>query len=322
MTDYTLGAGSSRHVGDLLSEYLNDTLPESERREVEAHLRECAHCSLDLGTLRLTVRAVGRLPLEPVPRSFAISSAARPSAPVTSFLRWSTSILAAALVLFLAVGVVLPAVAPGTGTRPKPFVAPAAVPAQAPAIRAPSSAVGPSSDVVRRAATAQASGSAPATPAPAAPAPPAPAAPAAPAAPSALTSAADTSSGAPAGPPGGVAASGPAAAPASSLAAAPTNTPVKTLTQNAGPRSDVPSNQGPVAVAASAAKSQGAVSTPIISSYPGATQPSTISTPLPAETYPTEAPNGNPATPIASYPSPAAAAATPVRTGASAPTTW
>ena len=163
MTDDPTGAANSRHVGDLLSEYLNSDLSEDERREVEAHLRECLRCSADLRTIRLTVQAVRRLPQEPVPRSFRISPATRQSTRMTSFVRWSTSLLAAALVLFLMVGVVLPAVAPEYASRSNPlFVRPFA-PVLTPATGALSTAGGPPNGVVQPTAAAQVIGRASAT---------------------------------------------------------------------------------------------------------------------------------------------------------------
>jgi hypothetical protein len=336
MTDYTMGATDSRHVGNYLSEYLDNVLPEAERREVETHLRDCLRCSADLRTLRLTVRAVGRLPLDPVPRSFAIPSEVRPGTPVTSFLRWSTRLLAAALVLFLAVGIVLPAVAPRYGSRSGPATGPFVAPAQAPTGPGQSSAVGQSNELAQR-ATVQASGRATVSAMQRSAATAAPAAAAVPAAPAPPQAASDAASGAPTAPPGGVAASAPAAAPASGAAAAPTNSSVASLAQGAATTSNSPSGQSPQPAAVAAVKSQGQVSTPVTGSYPLTTpppavptpvtgsypmapQPLVVSTPLPLGTYPAESSSGQSVVPEDSYPAPEAA--TPARPVASAPTTW
>ena len=51
---------------ELVTDYLEDALPRRERRRVEAHLRDCEGCSAYLEQFRLTVRALGVLPPEPV----------------------------------------------------------------------------------------------------------------------------------------------------------------------------------------------------------------------------------------------------------------
>jgi anti-sigma factor RsiW len=50
-----------------LSEYLDDSLTESDRRRVEGHLAACPPCTAYLNTLRATVRALGVLPAPKAP---------------------------------------------------------------------------------------------------------------------------------------------------------------------------------------------------------------------------------------------------------------
>lgn len=50
-----------------LSEYLDDSLSERDRRRVEGHLAACPPCTAYLNTLRATVRALGVLPAPKAP---------------------------------------------------------------------------------------------------------------------------------------------------------------------------------------------------------------------------------------------------------------
>jgi anti-sigma factor RsiW len=52
-----------------LSEYLDGTLPEKDRRRVEGHLAACSPCTAYLNTLRATVRALGKLKPPRAPQS-------------------------------------------------------------------------------------------------------------------------------------------------------------------------------------------------------------------------------------------------------------
>ena len=52
---------------ELVTDYLEGTLPASEVARVDAHLRTCPHCRVYLEQMRLTVRALGRLPAEAIP---------------------------------------------------------------------------------------------------------------------------------------------------------------------------------------------------------------------------------------------------------------
>jgi len=51
-----------------LSEYLDGTLGESDRRRLDGHLAACPPCTAYLNTLRATIRAVGKLPAPKAPR--------------------------------------------------------------------------------------------------------------------------------------------------------------------------------------------------------------------------------------------------------------
>lgn len=312
MTDHTMGATSANHVGELLSDYINDDLGEADRQVVDAHLRECPRCVADLRTLRLTVTAVRRLPLAPAPRSFAILAAARAKTPVTTFLNWSTRALAAALVLILAVGLIRPIVAPDSATSSLSTNSPAG------AVLPPQLAKGPPSDLVKRAAAVQQVARATAA---------------------ALGNAATPT-------PAAAAAAAPASAPAA--APAPANPPAAALSQNAATSNGSAATQPPPAPAAAQAPAAvptpatasypGATTsvtlpTPAVASYPGAATPGVISTPPAAGGYPYEGSAGKTVTPLeGNYPAPGAPAAPvapvaptvaptahPVSSG---PTTW
>jgi anti-sigma factor RsiW len=50
-----------------LSDYLDGSLGESDRRRVDGHLASCAACTAYLHTLRATVHALGKLPAPKAP---------------------------------------------------------------------------------------------------------------------------------------------------------------------------------------------------------------------------------------------------------------
>lgn len=54
---------------DLLSDYLDGSLPEAEQRQVEEHLARCPDCQAFCATLRATIDAVSGLPRAAAPRS-------------------------------------------------------------------------------------------------------------------------------------------------------------------------------------------------------------------------------------------------------------
>jgi anti-sigma factor RsiW len=52
---------------ELVTAYLEGTLPREVRKAVDRHLRLCKHCREYLRQMRLTIRITGHLPDEPVP---------------------------------------------------------------------------------------------------------------------------------------------------------------------------------------------------------------------------------------------------------------
>ena len=56
-----------REVIDLLTDYVEDALPEQERRRVEAHLASCDGCTTYLEQMRETIRLTEMLTEEQIP---------------------------------------------------------------------------------------------------------------------------------------------------------------------------------------------------------------------------------------------------------------
>jgi anti-sigma factor RsiW len=50
-----------RQIVELVTEYLDGSLPRSQRRRFEAHLAGCPHCAEYLAQMRATIRLTGRL---------------------------------------------------------------------------------------------------------------------------------------------------------------------------------------------------------------------------------------------------------------------
>ncbi len=91
-----------------LSAYVDNMLSERARCRLEAHLGSCQACRQELAELRVTVEALGSLPMAEVPRSFALAAAPvaevrpRPTARRLEFgLRLATATAAFALALVL-----------------------------------------------------------------------------------------------------------------------------------------------------------------------------------------------------------------------------
>jgi hypothetical protein len=89
-----------------LSAYLDNMLSERARRRLEAHLDSCQACRQELAELRVTIGALGSLPMAEAPRSFALAAAPvaevspRPTARRLEFgLRLATATAAFALAL-------------------------------------------------------------------------------------------------------------------------------------------------------------------------------------------------------------------------------
>ena len=64
MTDIQLSEMPCRELVELVTEYLEDTLPPGDRVRFEAHLEDCEYCTTYLDQMRTTIRLVGRLPEE------------------------------------------------------------------------------------------------------------------------------------------------------------------------------------------------------------------------------------------------------------------
>ncbi|HLW46313.1 MAG TPA: zf-HC2 domain-containing protein [bacterium] len=57
---------SCRDLVELVTDYLEDTMPAVERRRFEEHLGTCPPCRTYLDQMRQTLHALGRLPRESV----------------------------------------------------------------------------------------------------------------------------------------------------------------------------------------------------------------------------------------------------------------
>jgi anti-sigma factor RsiW len=52
---------SCRELVDLVTEYLDGTLPRRDKRRFERHIRGCEYCTAYLGQMRITIAATGHL---------------------------------------------------------------------------------------------------------------------------------------------------------------------------------------------------------------------------------------------------------------------
>ena len=55
-----------RELVELVTDYLEETLPGQDRMRLQAHLAECPYCEEYIAQMRRTVAALGRLPPQPV----------------------------------------------------------------------------------------------------------------------------------------------------------------------------------------------------------------------------------------------------------------
>ncbi len=62
---------SCKDVAQILSDYIDDELPDSEKRSIDMHLVSCKDCRNYLNTYKVTVQLVGRIPDTPMPKDFA-----------------------------------------------------------------------------------------------------------------------------------------------------------------------------------------------------------------------------------------------------------
>ena len=52
---------SCRELVEVITDYIEDTMPSGDRRRFEAHLEECAYCANYLDQMRETIAAMGEL---------------------------------------------------------------------------------------------------------------------------------------------------------------------------------------------------------------------------------------------------------------------
>ena len=101
-----------RHNRDAFSEYVDGELDGPARRELDAHLAECADCRAELDALRLTVQAVAGLPVQQPRSLFAervkaqLREAPAAATPGIVTLLWARALPVAAM-LVVVVGLVL-----------------------------------------------------------------------------------------------------------------------------------------------------------------------------------------------------------------------
>ncbi len=60
-----------RQVVELMTEYIEGTLSDSDRKKFEQHIAGCDGCTEYLRQLRISIGLTGRLPDEPVPAHLA-----------------------------------------------------------------------------------------------------------------------------------------------------------------------------------------------------------------------------------------------------------
>jgi anti-sigma factor RsiW len=53
---------SCRELVEVVTDYLEDTLPDTDRVRLEAHLAECPYCEEYVAQMRETIEALGELP--------------------------------------------------------------------------------------------------------------------------------------------------------------------------------------------------------------------------------------------------------------------
>jgi anti-sigma factor RsiW len=63
-TDDRDGEMTCRELVELVTDYLEGMLPESDRRRFDEHLRTCPGCTTYLDQMRTTIRVVGHLDLD------------------------------------------------------------------------------------------------------------------------------------------------------------------------------------------------------------------------------------------------------------------
>ena len=84
LTGRTSGDLTCQELVELVTDYLEGSLPATESARFEAHLAECDGCTTYVEQLRTTIRLVGRLTEE------ALSNEARETL-LTAFRRWKAA---------------------------------------------------------------------------------------------------------------------------------------------------------------------------------------------------------------------------------------
>ena len=69
-----MGSCRCRELVELVTDFLEDRLPASDRARFEAHIADCEYCAIYLEQMRQTIRVLGRLPEE----SLSVEGARRP----------------------------------------------------------------------------------------------------------------------------------------------------------------------------------------------------------------------------------------------------
>ena len=59
-----MGSCRCRELVELVTDYLEDRLPASDRARFEAHIADCEYRAIHLEQMRQTIRVLGRLPEE------------------------------------------------------------------------------------------------------------------------------------------------------------------------------------------------------------------------------------------------------------------
>lgn len=109
MTDHGIPVNKRehRHVGELLSAYVDGELSSRDRSRVQQHLSQCADCRADLHSLRWTKQLLGQAPALKAPRSFVIREAdlerSRPTRTRRSLwaTQWATAVVALLFVMVM-----------------------------------------------------------------------------------------------------------------------------------------------------------------------------------------------------------------------------
>jgi len=67
MTTPAVGDLACKEFVELVTDYLEDALPETTRKRFEEHLVGCPFCTIYLEQMRQTIKTMGRLPEEKIP---------------------------------------------------------------------------------------------------------------------------------------------------------------------------------------------------------------------------------------------------------------